>query len=172
MVVARCLSILMPRRRPRRRKPPGLLPGPAPDALCPTLDLHGFTADEARRKTDGWLRDRQRDGEATVRVITGRGLHSAGPPVLPGETEALLQSLRGSVVADFASEAGGGAFRVEIQRLRRPVEPRAAAERPSGPRDPELLRRAEEALWELGVQPAPALLRAEMRRLRAEGGEI
>ena len=33
---------------------------------------------------------------------------------------------------------------------------------------PELRRRAEEALHELGIAPTPELLRAEIRRLRVE----
>jgi hypothetical protein len=34
--------------------------------------------------------------------------------------------------------------------------------------DPELRRRVEEALWELGVNPTPDLVRAEVRRLQTK----
>lgn len=153
----------------RRKRPAGRPPQPWGE-VHPTLDLHGHTADEAVRRTEAWLRERQRDGVRTVRVVTGRGTRSAGPPVLRGEIGALLESLRGSLVSYFTLDSGGGAFRVELERVR------------SGPRrttptrllrraDPDLRRRAEEALWELGVDPTPALLEAEIRRIVREAGE-
>lgn len=112
-----------------------------------------------------------------MRVITGKGLHSVGPPVLRVEVERLLVSLRGAVVASFAVEPGGGSFRIE---LRRPSDTRPAplpatggpaTEALSGA-DTLLRRRAEEILWELGISPTPPLIEAEVRRLRrlAEGG--
>jgi hypothetical protein len=156
-----------------RRSPPRSASSLPWDRLYPTLDLHGATADEARPRTARWLAEQQATGARTVRVITGKGLHSVGPPVLRGEIEALLGTLRGSLVASYTTESGGGAFRIE---LRRPKAPRAAPNRlrppvhrtASGP-DAELRRRAEEALWELGVSPTPELIEAEMRRLRQEG---
>lgn len=159
----------MPRRR--RRRPPGLPALPEGwDEIFPSLDLHGETAESARRRAERWLRDRQADGVLTVRLITGRGLHSAGPPVLRGEVEELLVALRGTLVSGFFLERGGGAFRVELRRASAP--PRRAPD--GGPSrldrlDPELRRRAEEALWELGVDPTPALIEAEVRRLLESG---
>jgi hypothetical protein len=139
-------------------------------AIHPLLDLHGMTADDAVRTAGRWLRARQADGERTVVVVTGRGVHSpGGRPVLPGEVEHLLHGLKGTVVAAFARAPGGGGFRVE---LRRPpaADPPPPAPRPVPSADPELLRRAHEALWELGVAPTPALLEVEIRRLRGEAG--
>jgi hypothetical protein len=159
---------------PRRRRP-AARPAPLPwDAVYPTLDLHGHTADEAHERARRWLTERQAQGDRTVRIITGKGLHSAGLPVLPGTIEALLRSLRGTVVARSAPEPGGGVFRVE---LRAPVAPRRAP-RPGRPAPPvpdlspegELHRRAEETLWELGITPTPELIAAEVRRLRREAG--
>lgn len=154
----------MPRRRRMPRPPPH---GDEPPAL-PTLDLHGETAEGALRRTQGWLRSQRGAAALTVRVVTGRGAHSAGPPVLRGEIGLLLERLRGTDVDDFVLERGGGSFRVELLRVplrpSRPAAPRSTP-RPD-PAEVELRRRAEEALAELGVAPTPALLRAEMRRLR------
>lgn len=100
-----------------------------------------------------------------MRVVTGRGAHSAGPPVLRGEIAVLLERLRDDAVEDFFLEAGAGSFRVELTRPA-PVKPRPAPEAA----EPELRRRAEEALSDLGVAPTPALLRAEMRRIRDGAG--
>ncbi len=134
--------------------------------LFPTLDLHGETAEDARRLTERWLRARAAEGLRTVVVITGRGRRSAGPAVLPGEVQDLLAKLRGSVVASWETEPGGGALRVEMLRAAPP--PRRPAE-PAIPADIELRRRAEQSLADLGVAPTPLLLLAEMRRLSNPG---
>jgi hypothetical protein len=139
------------------------------DHLYPTLDLHGDTADEAVRRADRWMRARRDEGEATVRLITGKGLHSGGPPVLPGAIGDLLRTLRGTVVRDFTREPGGGAYRVLLRRGGRAAPAPAAV--PSLPdEDPALLRAALDALEDLGITPTPALIDAEIRRLRQERG--
>ena len=133
-------------------------------SVHPTLDLHGETADEARLRAERWLRARAAEGVRTVVIVTGRGLHSPGPPVLPGEIRHLLDTLRGTLVDDWMPESGGGALRVEL-RLQRRAAPRAAGQ-PKLLDNPELRRRAEESLAELGIAPTPVLLAAEMQRLR------
>jgi hypothetical protein len=136
--------------------------------LYPTLDLHGLTGDEARHVAERWLRAERAAGELAVRLITGRGKRSAGPPVLRGEIEALLHELTPGLVERFTLDTPGGAFLVHLNRhLPSP---------PQGPRGgrlsrrvpAELRRRAEESLAELGVSPTPELLDAEIRRLLAE----
>jgi hypothetical protein len=135
--------------------------------VYPTLDLHGETAESARRRAESWLGEQREEGERLVRIVTGRGRHSVGPPVLPAEIEDLLRSLRGSPVEHFEAEPGGGAFRVE---LRRPdPRPRSRPD-PKPPGGEELRRRAEERLAELGISPYPSLVEAEIRRLRGEEG--
>ncbi len=146
----------MPRRTARTTPPEW-------GRLHPTLDLHGETADDARRLTERWLRAHAADGVRTVVVITGRGRRSPGPPVLPGEVQDLLAMLRGSLVASWQLEPGGGALRVELIPTRPPPRP---PPEPPLPADSELRRRAEQSLAELGVAPTPLLLLAEMRRLR------
>jgi Smr domain-containing protein len=155
----------------RRKRPSAGSAREAWGSLHPLLDLHGLTGDQARLRADLWLRARQAAGERTVVVVTGRGNRSGGFPVLRGEVEHLLQGLLGTVVSGFEPLEGGGGFQV---RLLRPPEP--AAPPPAGAlaRDfgPDLVRRAEEALWELGIAPTPALVRAEIRRILAEEGPV
>lgn len=158
----------------RKRRTPGFPPVPreAWGEVDPTLDLHGLTADEALRRAEAWLRRMQGDGVRTVRVVTGRGTRSAGPPVLRGEIGAMLEALRGSLVSYFTLDSGGGAFRVGLERMVvRPVPRRAASSAFLRRTAPDLRRRAEEALWELGVDPTPALLEAEIRRILGETGK-
>jgi hypothetical protein len=148
----------------RRRRP---RPGPELGSLYPTLDLHGETGDSARRRAEGWLR-RQRDaGERHVRIITGRGNRSVGPPVLRVEIEQLLRELSGELVARTSWEGGGGAVRVELRPAA--IEPTRPRVRPSRV-DPALRLAAEEALAELGITPTPELVEAELRR-RVKGEE-
>ena len=145
-------------RRRRPRPPPDL------GSLYPTLDLHGETADSARRKAEAWLRTQRAAGERHVRLITGRGNRSAGPPVLRVEIEHLLRDLAGDLVTRSALEAGGGAIRVELRPAAVPASRRAPGHAPRT--DPALRRAAEEALAELGIDPTPELVEAELRRLR------
>ena len=152
----------MPRKRRRSPSSPG--PSYLP-SVYPTLDLHGDTADAARSRAERWLRTEQAAGERTVRLITGRGLHSVGPPVLPAEIERLLRELKGSLVASFEAEPGGGVYRVALTR---PRLPRTLPQRPAPRADPALRHRAEESLAELGITPTEELVRAEMERLKRE----
>lgn len=160
----------MPRRRKRKAGSSGQ-PARVDELLYPTLDLHGETAESARQRAERWLSSERAAGASTVRIITGRGLHSAGPPVLPGEIESLLGSLKGSVVSRWTKEPGGGVYRIDLRRggeTRRAATPgKAAAPLPEAPA--ELRRAAEEALLDLGITPTPELIAAEIRRMR--GGE-
>lgn len=156
----------MPRKR-RAGRVPEHGPGPRWEVVYPTLDLHGETAETARRRAESWLVAQQGVGERIVRLVTGRGRHSIGPPVLPAEIEELLRTLRGSVVDDYLAERGGGAFRVELRRPHTRPRPAPRAEVRGGD---ELRRRAEERLAELGIAAHPSLVEAEMKRMREEAG--
>ena len=98
-----------------------------------------------------------------MRIVTGRGLHSVGPPVLPTEIQHLLGKLKGTLVASSETEPGGGSIRVELRfaPAESPPQPKPRAR----PVDPRLWREAEESLAELGVDPTPPLVEAEMERL-------
>ncbi|MDR0787196.1 MAG: Smr/MutS family protein [Gemmatimonadota bacterium] len=152
---------------PKRRKPPvsGQLRHPA-DLLYPTLDLHGLTADEAEALARRWIEARRNDGDGVVRIVTGRGSHSIGPPVLPIMVDELLRKLAGNAVRSFERETGGAVFRVWLNRVRAPAVP---VRSPVMARlSEDVLRKAEMALAELGITATPALLEAEARRILTE----
>jgi hypothetical protein len=136
--------------------------------VYPLLDLHGHTGAEARLRAESWLRARAADGERTVVVVTGRGNRSQGLPVLRGEIEHLLAGLAGDVVARWEHTDGGGGFRVQLRPAPPGPSPSADAATLLRGIPPALLRRAEEALHDLGITPTPALLRAEARRIESE----
>ena len=58
------------------------------------LDLHGLTVNEAAVRVESFVQTAQGKGLKTLRLITGKGLHSQGRPVLPGITESLLLALQ------------------------------------------------------------------------------
>jgi hypothetical protein len=171
--VRRRAVTVTPYRQMRKRKPP-------PDQRAsreawgrvhPILDLHGMTGDEARRRTEQWLRDRQAERVRTVVVVTGRGLHSRGIPVVKNEIEHLLALLKGTLVVRWESTHFGGGYQIELRRPPPDAGPRPAPEpRLLREADPALRRRAEESLWELGIAPTPALIEAEIRRIMDEQG--
>ncbi len=93
------------------------------------LDLHGFTADEARRSFEEFVRHSLRLGYGCVRIIHGRGQHSMdGQPVLKEQVQKWLSSRRMSrhVVAYTSArlcDGGGGALYVLLRRRVRPTSP-------------------------------------------------
>lgn len=81
------------------------------------LDLHGYTVAEAEARLERFLvTEAGRDPSVVVRVITGRGTRSSGPPVLqPAVREALTGWLRHRV-DDWAVDVGGGGYLVRLRR--------------------------------------------------------
>lgn len=81
-----------------------------------TLDLHGHTADEAERRL-AMLLDRvgRTDPGGVVRVVTGRGARSAGPPVLQGVVRAALNGRLSDRVDEWAVDIGSGAYLVRVR---------------------------------------------------------
>lgn len=80
------------------------------------LDLHGHSADEAERRLEIFLDRvaRTSPGEV-VRVITGRGTRSAGPPVLQGVVRDALNGWLSGQVAEWAVDVGSGAYLVRVR---------------------------------------------------------
>ena len=157
----------------KRKTPPGdTVSRETWGRVHPILDLHGLTGDEAYRRAGQWMRARQAEGVRTVVVVTGRGLHSQGIPVVRNEVEHLLAGLKGTLVVRWESAHFGGSFRVELRGPPR-EPPRLSTREPALVRNaaPDVLLRAAENLAELGSASTPALLEAEIRRiLRDEGG--
>jgi DNA-nicking Smr family endonuclease len=86
------------------------------------LDLHGFTAEQARGQLETFLRTMRTRGERCVLVIHGKGEHSPhGTGILRGEIGAWLsQGTASESVAAFAtaasSDGGEGAVYVLLRR--------------------------------------------------------
>jgi DNA-nicking Smr family endonuclease len=69
------------------------------------LDLHHYTASDAAARTEYFIRSAAQRGLKTLRVITGKGLHSGGRAVLPDVVEQVLVSLkRKDIVLTFVWE--------------------------------------------------------------------
>lgn len=58
------------------------------------LDLHGLTGPQAESRAESFISSARQRGIFFVRIITGRGLHSNGPPVLPGVIEEKMTELK------------------------------------------------------------------------------
>lgn len=87
------------------------------------LDFHGrgagFESKQVRAETLRFLDDARRRGLHQVRIVTGRGLHSRGEPVVRPQVERTLRELeREGRVRGFQTErvdrGGDGAFRVDL----------------------------------------------------------
>lgn len=80
------------------------------------LDLHNRTIDEAKREIGNFLVNAKGKRIQTVRIITGKGLHSPNfKSVLPKVTEQKLAELkRNQLVLSFKKDRTGGAFLVYL----------------------------------------------------------
>jgi DNA-nicking Smr family endonuclease len=105
------------RRRGAARTPRFDSGDPLLDAqVVAELDLHRMTSTEATAAARAFLEGRHRGGQSgVVRIITGRGRGSAGPPVLRGAVKRLLVGPLRTIVADYALDDSGGAFLVRVR---------------------------------------------------------
>ncbi|MBT8337832.1 MAG: Smr/MutS family protein [Gemmatimonadetes bacterium] len=84
-----------------------------------SIDLHGFSARQAEQRVIGFVEGRARSSPgAVVEIVTGKGVRSAGPAVLPGLVRELLNGPLAPLVAEWAGAVGGGAVRVRLRRAR------------------------------------------------------
>lgn len=76
------------------------------------LDLHGKTVEEAKREILNFIGNAQHQRLRTVRIITGKGLHSAYfQSALPEITEQLTAKLRQEgIILTVKKEKTGGSF--------------------------------------------------------------
>jgi len=93
---------------------------PAPEE---ELDLHGLTGPEAARRTEQFIRNAGMRGLRTVRLITGKGIHSENGPVLPDVAERQAATLKAAgIVLTFRWERRAkrqsGALLVYLQDAR------------------------------------------------------
>lgn len=78
------------------------------------LDFHGLgpiRPAEVKRKTLDFVEDARARGCSRVRIVTGKGLHSAGKPVVRPQVERTLRSLatQGRIVGFRIEKVGHGA---------------------------------------------------------------
>lgn len=71
------------------------------------LDLHGLTGQEAEAKVTNFLLTARQKGLRTVAVITGKGLHSKGLPVLRDLVEGMAKDMKaGREIRNYVWENG------------------------------------------------------------------
>ena len=58
------------------------------------IDLHGYTALQAEMKVGSFIHYALKQKVLAMRIITGKGLHSGGQPVLPDTVEDVLRTLK------------------------------------------------------------------------------
>jgi DNA-nicking Smr family endonuclease len=104
----------------KRRKIPVVEPDPIrtlhgslPEA---TLDLHGLLGREARERVEAFLKHwaDQKPG-VILRIITGKGNNSDGPPVLRGLVRDLLLGRLAPMINDYVLEMNGGSYLVQLR---------------------------------------------------------
>lgn len=81
------------------------------------LDLHKKTAAEAQQEIEWFIQNAQHQRIRTVRIITGKGLHSPGQKsVLPEMTEQKIAELKqAGIVLGSKREKNGGAIIVYLK---------------------------------------------------------
>jgi len=91
------------------------LSGLKPQAV---LDLHGMTAEEAGEAIASFVADASRAGLEKVLLIHGKGLHSAGSPVLKKAARRALEAnpLAGRFGEADRADGGSGALWVLIRK--------------------------------------------------------
>jgi len=79
-------------------------------------DLHGMSGSEAKHEIDRFIQSAQQQRIRTVRIVTGKGLHSKHQiSVIPEVTEERLAELkRLGLVLTWKREKSGGAFVVYL----------------------------------------------------------
>ena len=132
-----------------------------------TLDLHTAlpTADEAVRRTEAWLRERQMARAGDVLVITGRGRRSEdGVAVLRPAVERLFTRLKRLGVIRGVSDRNEGSFVVSLA----PVT--ALFEAPKRSRSAHRPPRVDESAYQgLSAETRKALRHLAVRTLESLG---
>ena len=81
-----------------------------------TLDLHGYTGAQARRRVRDFLTTHSRiSAGSVVHVVTGKGTGSEGDAVLPGLVRDMLDDEAADHVDEYAGMLGGGGWVVRVR---------------------------------------------------------
>ncbi len=88
------------------------------------LDLHGLSREEALDALEPFIASARSAAEKAVLIITGKGLHSVGEPVLQQAVAGWLRDQGRSMITEYAPApqemGGGGAFVVFLRSLDKP----------------------------------------------------
>jgi len=80
-----------------------------------TLDLHGYTAAQARLRVHDFLTACGRvSAGSVVHIITGKGANSEGDAVLLGLVRQMVDDEVGGHVKEFAGMVGGGGWVIRV----------------------------------------------------------
>ncbi|MDA1193854.1 MAG: Smr/MutS family protein [Planctomycetota bacterium] len=90
-----------------------------PDDILDFHTLGPVQSGEVKRCTEAFVRASAKAGHARLRIVTGKGLHSSGDPVVKPQVARTLRALEiEGLVAGFAPErldrGGDGAFVVTL----------------------------------------------------------
>jgi len=81
------------------------------------LDLHGYTAQEARDAVEDLLHDAQIHQWTRVRIVVGKGTRSpGGVPILPDAVKTLLNQLGYAYTYAKIQNGGEGALEVSFKK--------------------------------------------------------
>ena len=82
-----------------------------------TLDLHGYTAAQARPRVRDFLTTHARlSGSRVVHLITGKGTGSSGTAVLLDLVRGMLHDEVAHLVDEYAGMLGGGGWVVRVKK--------------------------------------------------------
>lgn len=89
---------------------------PLDGAVSETLDLHGFSAVEAKTHVPVWIRAAaRRNPGGLLHLITGKGKGSSGRPVLGGVVKRLLSDGGIARVKAWGPDGSNGGFLIRIR---------------------------------------------------------
>ena len=77
-----------------------------------TLDLHGHTEAAARAAVEKLVKT---SGGKLVHVVTGKGKHSSGGPVLKSLIRGMLRGSLAPLVKDWSLDDGEGGYRILVR---------------------------------------------------------
>ena len=98
-----------------------------------SLDLHGYSLDEANKKVDDFIKSSYQDGIERITVVTGKGIHSTTEldPFVSKDLSILKYSVPNFVknnddlmklIIDFKEadikDGGSGAFYINLKKIR------------------------------------------------------
>ena len=98
-----------------------------------SLDLHGYSLDEANKKVDDFIKSSYQDGIERITVVTGKGIHSTTEldPFVSKDLSILKYSVPNFVknnddlmklIIDFQEadikDGGSGAFYINLKKIR------------------------------------------------------